>query len=103
MRKVGRLLRILFLIVMLLVAGATASFIVMETAWFKNQLRNYIVREANQYLNGELSIGRLGGNLFSGVALEQVAVSMEGEPVVRIEAIRLNYDVFEMISHGVSI
>ena len=103
MRIVGRLLRILVLTLMLVVAAAAASVVVMETAWFKNRLRDYMVREANQDLNGTLSIGRLGGNLFSGVALEQVAVAMDGEQVVKIEAVRLSYDVFEMVSNGVSI
>jgi uncharacterized protein involved in outer membrane biogenesis len=103
MRIVGRLLRILVLTLMLVVAAAAASVVVMETAWFKNRLRDYMVREANQYLNGTLSIGRLGGNLFSGVALEQVAVAMDGEQVVKIEAVKVSYDVFEMVSNGVSI
>ncbi len=93
----------LFLIVTLLVAGTAACAIVLETAWFKNRLRNYIVREANQHLNGELSIGSMGGNLFYGVSLERVAVSMDGRQVVGLESIDVRYDVFEMLSHGVSI
>ena len=44
----------------------TAIVIVSQTAWFRNWLRGYIVREAGNYLNGTLSIGSLGGNLFFG-------------------------------------
>ena len=48
----------------------------------------YIVREAGQYLNGTLSIDRLGGNLFFGLELENVGVSMDGSQVVAVEGPR---------------
>jgi hypothetical protein len=66
-----------------LVIGATAAaIIVSQTAWFKNWLRGYIVRQANLYLNGTLSIERLGGNLFFGIEMENIGVSMDGSQVV---------------------
>ena len=37
-----------------------------QTSWFKDWLRRYIARQATTVLDGELSIGRLRGNLFSG-------------------------------------
>src|SRR5512141_1584669 len=77
-----------------------APVIVPQTAWFKNWLRVYIVREANQYLNGELSIGRLGGNLFFGIELENIAVSMDGYQVVSVKDIGLDYSAFELLSRG---
>ena len=43
------------------------ALIVSQTPWFRDWLRRYIVRESKQYLNGELSIGGLGGNLLFGV------------------------------------
>ena len=74
--------------------------IVSQTAWFKNWLRGYIVREANQYLNGTLSIERLGGNLFFGVELENIGVSMDGSQVVAVKDLGLDYNVFELITQG---
>ena len=74
-----------------------------QTAWFKNWLRGYIVAEANKYLNGQLSIQRLGGNLFFGVEMENIGVSMDGSEVVAVEDLGLKYNVFEMITRGLSV
>src|SRR5436309_1372396 len=88
-------------LVLTLVIGATAALIIIaETAWFKNWLRGYIIREAHQYLNGTVSIGRLGGNLLFGVELENVAVSMDGSEVVAIKDLGLDYNVFELVTRG---
>jgi len=77
--------------------------IVSQTAWFKNWLRGYIVREANNYLNGRLSIGRLGGNLFSGIEIENVELSVSGRPVVTIKDLGVEYSIVELVSKGLEI
>src|SRR5713226_8189884 len=74
MRLARRLLHALVIVLTLIVGATAAAVIVAETAWFKNLLRAFIVRQANLYLNGQLSIGRLGGNLFFGVELENIGV-----------------------------
>ena len=51
MRIVKRLTHVLLIVLTLVVGAAAAAIIVSQTAWFKNWLRGYIVREANQYLN----------------------------------------------------
>src|SRR5258707_8806171 len=79
------------------------SVIVSQTAWFKNWLRGYIVREANLYLNGTLSIERLGGNLLFGVEMENVGVSMDGSKVVAVKDLGLDYNIFQLISKGLSV
>src|SRR5436190_17356146 len=47
----------------LMIGVLAVALIVSQTPWFKDWLRRYIVRESKQYLNGELTIGGLGGNL----------------------------------------
>src|SRR5581483_3716758 len=87
----------------LVIGAAAAAIIVSQTAWFKNWLRGYIVKQANNYLNGTLTIERLGGNLFFGVELENIGVSMDGEPVVAVKDLGLDYNVFELIAKGLSV
>src|SRR5438132_5055220 len=103
MRIARRLLHVLVIVLTLLIGATAAAIIVAQTAWFKNMLRTYIVREANQYLNGQLSIGRLGGNLFFGVEMEDIGVSMDGSQVVAVKDLGLDYNVFELISRGMSV
>src|SRR5437867_4757436 len=103
MRIVRRLVQALLIVLTLVVGATAAAIIVSQTAWFKNWLRGYIVREANQYLNGTLSIQRLGGSIFYGIEMENIAVSMDGTDVVAVKDLGLDYNVFEFISRGLSV
>src|SRR5438874_5910435 len=103
MRIVRRLTHVLVIVLTLIIGATAAAIIVSQTAWFKNWLRGVIVAQANQYLNGTLSIERLGGNLFFGVEMENVGVSMGGSQVVAVQDLGLKYNVFELISKGLSV
>ena len=103
MRVARRLLHVLLLVLTLIVGATAAAIIVSQTAWFKNRVRGYIVSEANKYLNGQLSIERLGGNLFFGVELENIGVTMDGSEVVAVQDLGLDYNVFELITKGLSV
>jgi hypothetical protein len=98
-----RWVRALVVSLLLVVGLTTAAVAVTQTAWFKNWLRGYIVREANRYLNGQLSIGRLGGNLFYGVELENIGLIVDGRPVVTVKDLGVEYNAFELVSKGLSI
>jgi hypothetical protein len=78
------------------------SFVV-KSWWFKDWLRGYIEREANLYVNGQISIERLGGNLFSGIELENIGLSMDGTQVAVVKDLGLDFNVFEPISKGLSV
>ena len=103
MRIVKRLVHVFVIVLTLVIGAAAAAVVVSQTAWFKSWLRGYIVREANLYLNGTLSIERLGGNLLFGVEMENIGVSMNGSQVVAVKDLGLNYNVFEFVSKGLSV
>ena len=58
-----RSLQVLAFICTLIVGVASMAVIVTQTTWFKEWLRGFIVRQSRDYLNGQLSIGHLGGKL----------------------------------------
>ena len=101
MRAIRRLLQIVAVLGTLLVGTVAAALIVSQTPWFRDWLRRYIVRESKQYLNGELTIGRLGGNLFFGVQLADVAVDVSGERVIAIKGLEVDYSIATLISEGI--
>src|SRR3954467_15069453 len=103
MSIVKRATHVLLVVLTLIVGATAAAVIVSQTAWFKNWLRGYIVRQANTYLNGTLSIERLGGNLFFGVELQNIGVSMDGSQVVAVKDLGLNYNVFQLLTKGLSL
>jgi TamB, inner membrane protein subunit of TAM complex len=87
-----------------LVVGIIAlALIVSQTGWFRERVRRYMVRQANQYLNGELSIGRLSGNLFFGAELSDVAVVVAGERVIAVRQVGVDYSVLDLVSRGIVI
>ena len=67
MRYLRRFLQAIAITGTLIVGILAVSLIVSQTPWFKDWLRRYIMRESKLYLNGDLSIGRLGGNLFENL------------------------------------
>src|SRR5437016_4184412 len=89
MRAVRRLLQVVALVGTLIVGIIALALIVSQTPWFKDWLRRLVVRESKQYVNGEVSIGALGGNLLFGVDLANVAVDVSGERVVAVKAVHL--------------
>ncbi len=101
MRAARRLSRYLAIAVLSLVILLGAGVAVTQTSWFKNWLRQKAVSQAAQYLNGELTITRLSGNIFTGVALEGVTLRHEGQTAVAMDKLTVEYSPLTMISEGV--
>jgi len=103
MRALHRLSRYVAIAVLALVILLGAGVAVTQTSWFKNWLRQKAVSQAAQYLNGELTITRLGGNVFTGVELEGVALRHEGQTAVAMDRLIVNYSLWTMIAEGVTL
>jgi translocation and assembly module TamB len=86
-----------------LVAIIALALIVSQTPWFRDWMRRYVVRESNQYLTGQLSIGAIGGNLLFGLQVRDVALDMAGERVITVQALDVDYSIFTIISEGIVI
>ena len=93
-----RSLQVLAFICTLVVGAAAMALLVAQTPWFKEWARRFIVGQAADYVNGRLSIGRLDGNLLFGVELEDIDVTMDGVPVVNIQDVGLDYNVFTFLT-----
>ncbi len=100
MRRLSRILLWTAGVVLTLILLTAA---VIETSFFKNWLRGVIVKQANQHINGTLAIGRFRGSLFKGVELDDVSVMMDGQPVVRIDALKTSYNVRQLVSNGTTV
>jgi hypothetical protein len=98
---VKRILQVIAILCTLVVGATSLALIVSQTAWFKDWLRGFIVRQADDYVNGQLTIGRLGGNLFFGVELEDIDVTLQGERVLSVKDIGLDYNVLDFLGGGV--
>jgi autotransporter translocation and assembly factor TamB len=98
-----RTLQVIALVGTLLIGIIALALIVSQTPWFRDWLRKYAIRQASQYVNGTVSIGSLGGNLFYGVQLEDVSVTVNGEHILTLKQVEVKYSVAELVSQGVTI
>ena len=103
MRAIRRVLQVVAFVGTLMIGVLAVALIVSQTPWFRDWLRRYIVRESKQYLNGQLTIGTLDGNLLFGADLSNVAVDVSGERVVSVKGLQLDYRVFTLISNGLTL
>ena len=101
MRATRRLVRYVAIAVLSIVVLLGAGVAVTQTSWFKNWLRQKAVSQAAQYLNGELTITRLSGNIFTGVALEGVRLRQEGQTALAMDKLTVEYSPMTMVSEGV--
>jgi len=85
----------LVLALVLLVAGAVVA---TQTAWFRNWARGFGERQAARLLNGQLAIGRLDGNLWSGATLTDVRITQDGREVVRVDRVHVTYRIRQLLS-----
>jgi translocation and assembly module TamB len=98
-----RTLQVVALVGTLLVGIIAFALIVSQTPWFRDWLRKVAIKESKQFLNGDLSIGRLEGNVFYGVQLMDVAIDVNGEHIVNVKQIDLAYSLPELLSQGIVI
>jgi hypothetical protein len=61
-------------------------------------LLDFALARAQNVLAADLSIGRLGGTLFTGSRLEQVALHVDGEPVITASAIEVDYSLRDLLA-----
>jgi hypothetical protein len=101
MTLIRRLLHVVAWIGTAIVLVIALTLIASQTPWFRDWARRTIIREAKQYLNGELTIGRLSGNLFFGVSLSDVAIDVSGDRVVAVKTLAVDYSVFTFFSRGI--
>ena len=74
-----------------------------QTAWFKDWLRRYVIREADGYLNGTLAIQRLDGNLFTGLEIEGVTLTQGRQTIFAAKHVGLRYSLWDLMSGDVVI
>jgi autotransporter translocation and assembly factor TamB len=98
-----RTLQIVAFVGTLIVGIIALALIASQTPWFRAWLRGYVERQAKQYVNGTISIGSLGGNLFYGIELGDINIDVNGEHILTLKKVEVKYSIAELVSQGVTI
>ena len=101
MRILRRLLRYLMMTIAVIMVVILLGIGYTQTGWFKDWLRRYIVREAAQYLNGELRIGKVSGSLFYGIRMSDITLVQDGETVIALKDLRVDYSAWRLAASGI--
>ena len=81
------------LAVLLLILGL---FTLLHTPWFKRYARDFVVRQSHSILEGELSIGELYGDFFSGLVLTDVVIRQGSQTPVQIRRLGVHYSIWQV-------
>ena len=73
--------------------GAMAT----QTAPFRNWVRQLAERQVARVLNGQLSIARLDGNLFTGADLSGVTIRQDDRDVIVVDRVSARYDPWGLL------
>jgi autotransporter translocation and assembly factor TamB len=71
-------------------------FTLLHTSWFKRYARDFVVRQSHGILEGELSIGELYGDFFSGLVLTDVVIRQDGQTPVQIQRLEVHYSIWQV-------
>ncbi len=96
-----KFLQVVAFVCTLIIGVTSMAVIVSQTTWFKEWLRGFIVRQADDYVNGRLTIGRIDGNLFFGVEMEDVDVTQNGQTVVSLKDVGVDYNFLTFLGGNV--
>lgn len=80
----------LFLLIILLA-------ILTQTAFFRAQLRDYLIASLTEALNGTIIIGTIEGNIVSGFSIDSVRIEQDGKPLLSAGRIVAYYDPIPLI------
>lgn len=90
-------MRTIFKIFSYFILGLLGLLIVLtifsQTSWFRSILKDQIVSISKDFLNGELSIGKINGNFYSDLAISEVKIEKNDTTLIYIDQISLNYNL----------
>lgn len=91
MKKTLKYIAILFGIILILIAGL---LVFLQTNAFKDFLRQKVTQTINPKLNGQLSIGNIGGNFYNSIYLNNVALTDDADSVIaNIDSLYIKYRI----------
>lgn len=96
MRKAVWIKYILFPILGLLCL-ACLLLVFTQTRIFKNLVRDYIEDRSGEYINADLRIGRIDGNLFTDLKISDIVIEDRGDTLVYINTIITKYRPWRLL------
>ena len=100
MKLMKRIIRYIFLFIAWLLAGLAALLVVaallIQLQPVKNKLSGIAEKQAEKVLNGKLSIGKISGNFFTNISLENVLWTNNQDTVAYLNSVSASYSLWPL-------
>ncbi len=91
-------LKILGWIVLGIVAILLLAVLLLQTSFLKKKIAVFAEKQANTFINGEVKLGELSGNFFTGIILKDVLITQKGDTIGYIKELKTTYSLIPLIS-----
>jgi autotransporter translocation and assembly factor TamB len=88
-------------VILLFLAVAVLGF--TQTKVFHSYLRNELIETIARQFHGELSLGSVQGNLFTGFQVDDVILRLNGEPIMTVKRLEAKYDPLGALTKSLSV
>ncbi len=92
------------ILVTALLVSVAATFVLAQTNWGRERVRRFAVRQLENALNGQVTIGRVRGNLLTGATVEAVAIrDSAGQPFFAAERVSARYRILDLLTRKIDL
>ncbi len=74
------------------------SALLLQTSFLKRKIATFAEKQANTFINGELTLGEIKGNFFTHLTLENILVTQKGDTMGYIQEIKAGYNLLALMS-----
>ncbi|MBW6535994.1 MAG: translocation/assembly module TamB domain-containing protein [Mariniphaga sp.] len=99
--KYGLLVPGMFFLGILLLVLLAALLIQTEPA--KRKIARIAETQVDKIINGNLTVGKIDGNFFTGISIQNVTVTMEQDTLVQIDEIKAKYNLWSLLRNTLEI
>jgi len=86
------------LIAALILLAVIAVLVITGTDWGRERVRRYAQSTINGMIHGRATIGRLSGNLLTGMTVHNLTITdSAGQPFIAVESFRGNYEIVSLL------
>ncbi|HUR21858.1 MAG TPA: translocation/assembly module TamB domain-containing protein [Vicinamibacterales bacterium] len=89
--------------VLLVVALALAGWMALRTQWGRDRVRDMAIKRVAMAVDGVLTIDRLEGSLWSDATLRGVRITKNGEVVLAIDRVSVDYRIRGLIAGDITL
>ncbi|MEX2152407.1 MAG: translocation/assembly module TamB domain-containing protein [Gemmatimonadaceae bacterium] len=88
----------------LMLFAFVGTLVLTRTDWGRERVRRYVTGQLHGILHGQVTIGRIRGNLLNGATIESFAIrDSAGQPFFAAERVSARYSILELLTRKIDL